>query len=155
MEVIYDPKSKEQHANLLVEGHEDGEIWALATHPRSSLFATAGIDSTLRIWDGNTHRCQSVVRLKSPAKSITYSNDGTLLVLGLTDGQMTIFKDGKEFVHKKDTDATISALKFSPDGNYLAAAGGNTVEIYETKKFTPISALHSHDRWKDHKLRLV
>lgn len=32
----------------LLNGHSEGELWALATHPKKPLFATGGDDQTLR-----------------------------------------------------------------------------------------------------------
>ena len=33
---------------LLVGGHAEGELWALATHPGQQVFATASDDKTIR-----------------------------------------------------------------------------------------------------------
>ncbi len=37
-----------ENPKCLVNGHGEGELWALATHPKRHLFATGGDDQTVR-----------------------------------------------------------------------------------------------------------
>ena len=36
---------------LLLEGHYDGEVWGLATHPKEYQYITCGGDKIIRLWD--------------------------------------------------------------------------------------------------------
>ena len=36
------------HPLLIVGGHSEGELWALATHPTNQVFATGSDDKTVR-----------------------------------------------------------------------------------------------------------
>ena len=46
---VYEVSVQDQtHPLLLVSGHAEGELWALATHPAQNIFATASDDKTIR-----------------------------------------------------------------------------------------------------------
>ena len=47
---------KEEDVSVVVDGHA-GQVWALATSPEGTLFATGGYDNSVRIWDAATMKC--------------------------------------------------------------------------------------------------
>ncbi|XP_026875403.2 echinoderm microtubule-associated protein-like 5 isoform X1 [Electrophorus electricus] len=120
---------------LLVQGHMEGEVWGLATHPHLPLCATVSNDKTLRIWDLSPSHCMLAVRkLKKGGRSCCFSPDGKALALGLQDGSFLVvnadtLEDLVSFHHRKDV---ISDIRFSPGaGKYLAVASGDGfVDIY-------------------------
>lgn len=48
---IIEVGEKSAASNILIDGHMEGEIWGLATHPSKDMFISAGNDGTARIWD--------------------------------------------------------------------------------------------------------
>ncbi|XP_057714633.1 echinoderm microtubule-associated protein-like 5 isoform X2 [Corythoichthys intestinalis] len=120
---------------LLVQGHMEGEVWGLATHPHLPLCATVSDDRTLRIWDLSPSHCMLAVRkLRKGGRCCSFSPDGKALAVGLNDGSFLIvnadtLEDLVSFHHRKDI---ITDIKFSPvSGKYLAVASGDTfVDIY-------------------------
>lgn len=48
---IIEVGEKNAASNILIDGHMEGEIWGLATHPTKDIFISASNDGTARIWD--------------------------------------------------------------------------------------------------------
>ena len=42
---------------MITNGHGEGELWGLATHPTQSKFMSASDDGTLRVWDITAKVC--------------------------------------------------------------------------------------------------
>ncbi|KAI4881350.1 hypothetical protein NFI96_009304, partial [Prochilodus magdalenae] len=120
---------------LLVQGHMEGEVWGLATHPLLPVCATVSDDKTLRIWEISTnHRMVAVRKLKKGGRCCAFSPDGKALAVGLNDGSFLVvnadtLEDMVSFHHRKEL---ISDIKFSRDaGKYLAVAShDHFVDIY-------------------------
>lgn len=119
---------------VLVQGHGAGEVWGLAPHPNSDVYATAGDDGTVRVWDAKAHKQLSLINVgKSAVRSVAISPDGKVLAFGTINGQVHAYDLARlaeiaSFNHRKKE---ISDIKFSPNGKYIAVGSHDRiVDIY-------------------------
>jgi microtubule-associated protein-like 6 len=136
-EITYSGENSQ--AQLLIEGHGEGELWGLGVHPTKRIFATASDDKLVKVWDGATHTCMLTIPVKFEARSCGFSPDGNSLAVGYINGSFSIFdaKDGREIVTKKERKEALQQVVYSPNGRFLAVGShDNFVDIYETTNYT-------------------
>nr|XP_015205768.1 PREDICTED: echinoderm microtubule-associated protein-like 5 isoform X3 [Lepisosteus oculatus] len=118
---------------LIMQGHCEGELWALAVHPTKPLAMTGSDDRSVRIWSLIDHALIARCNMEEPIRCAAVSTDGIHLALGMKDGSFTVLRvrDMTEVVHVKDRKEAIHELKYSPDGAHLAVGSNdNAVDIY-------------------------
>ncbi|MGH0182479.1 UNVERIFIED_CONTAM: hypothetical protein FKN15_009768 [Acipenser sinensis] len=118
---------------LIMQGHCEGELWALAVHPTKPLAMTGSDDRSVRIWSLIDHALIARCNMEEPIRCAAVSTDGIHLALGMKDGSFTVLRvrDMTEVVHVKDRKEAIHELKYSPDGAHLAVGSNeNSVDIY-------------------------
>uniref|UniRef100_A0A3P8UK77 EML-like second beta-propeller domain-containing protein n=1 Tax=Cynoglossus semilaevis TaxID=244447 RepID=A0A3P8UK77_CYNSE len=93
---IIEVGEKNAACNILVNGHMDGPIWGLSTHPSRDVFLSAAEDGTVRLWDIPEKKMLNKVNLGHPAHTI--SQGGTFFsevwgvnILTVHYGDLTFF----------------------------------------------------------------
>ena len=126
------------HSGDLQKKRNYGELWGLTTSPNSQLFASAGEDRTLRIWNAKTRTMVRKIMLTARAQSVAWSPDGKWLAVGLQDGRfMVVDEKFNDVISIKKTRRRVQCLRFSPDSTQLAVGSAdNTINVYDaTKEF--------------------
>ncbi|XP_076879607.1 echinoderm microtubule-associated protein-like 6 isoform X2 [Brachyhypopomus gauderio] len=129
-EVMVRDRDKPQ---LVMQGHSEGELWALDLHPKQTIAVTGSDDRSVRLWSLSDHTLVARCNMEEAIRSVSFNSDGSQLALGMKDGSFTVLRvrDMTEVVHIKDRKEVIHELKFSPDGSYLAVGSNDgLVDVY-------------------------
>ena len=128
---------KEGPIKVLVQGHAQGEVWGLASHPEKQVVATISDDKSIRVWDVENQKMTNAKNLGKAGRAVTFSPDGSIIVAGFLDGSVIILEANtletvKEFQHRKQN---ISDVKFDPFGRFVAVGSHeNFVDVYSIQK---------------------
>uniref|UniRef100_A0A3B3BQZ1 EML-like second beta-propeller domain-containing protein n=1 Tax=Oryzias melastigma TaxID=30732 RepID=A0A3B3BQZ1_ORYME len=108
---------------LLMQAHSEGELWALALHPKQPVAVTGSDDRSVR-WAGPNSLRESLFTCSSSVLSHLSSLTGPL-------SPVLSHRDMTEVVHVKDRKEVIHELKFSPDSSFLAVGSNDgLVDVY-------------------------
>ncbi|CDQ57563.1 unnamed protein product [Oncorhynchus mykiss] len=131
---IIEVGEKNAASNTMINGHTQGRIWGLATHPSKDMFISASDDGTIRIWDLADKKLLNKVSLGHPAKCTAYSPNGEMVSIGMENGEFIILLVNSLTVwgKKRDRSVAIQDIRFSPDNRLLAVGSvDNAVDFYD------------------------
>jgi WD40 repeat protein len=117
-------------------GHR-GRVTALAWCPTRPLLASAAADSTVRLWNSETHAL--VARLDrhwGKVFALAFSPDGQCLASGSDDTTIRIWDSdgGDDLTQLRGHEGYVYSLAFSPDGSMLVSGSGDgTVRVWDTR----------------------
>ncbi len=130
-----------------LSGHSD-QIRAVAFAPGGRLLASAALNGTIRLWD---HAAGRMVRTLATnvgkPQAMDYSPDGKLLaVTGGPSVRLLDTTTGKTLAQMRDGNTSTWVLRFSPDGELLASAGGGPkVRLWDVAARKLARRLVGHD----------
>uniref|UniRef100_A0A3Q4I110 HELP domain-containing protein n=1 Tax=Neolamprologus brichardi TaxID=32507 RepID=A0A3Q4I110_NEOBR len=124
---IIEVGEKNAASNTMINGHTQGGIWGLTSHPFKDVFISASDDGTIRIWD--------LVSLGHPAKCTSYSPNGEMVSIGMENGEFIVLLVNSLTVWASsgtNFSFWISLFRFSPDNRFLAVGSvESAVDFYD------------------------
>lgn len=126
-----------KNTELIVESHSSRGINALAVHPTSFNFLTAGDDRTLIKWDASTKASQGIQTFLHDTDTIValdWFSSGEKIAAATKKGQIKLFDKSLTQIEVLESGLKdpqrISVLKVSPKMNKLAFSSYSSSEIY-------------------------
>ncbi|EPY88709.1 echinoderm microtubule-associated protein-like protein [Camelus ferus] len=141
---IIEVGEKNAASNILIDGHMEGEIWGLATHPSKDIFISASNDGTARIWDLADKKLLNKVSLGHAARCAAYSPNGEMVAIGMKNGEFVVLlvNSLKVWGKKRDRKSAIQDIRISPDSRFLAVGSSeHTVDFYDLTQGTSLNRI--------------
>jgi len=129
-------------------GHTN-EIRALAVGSSGTLFASAGLDNSVRIWNVQDGAPMLTLSGLTDRRAIAFSADTSRLAACSGDGTIRIWEaaSGKLLTILRGHIGAVNSIAFSANGQFLASAGDDqTVRLWEARTGTLLQTLRSHRR---------
>ncbi len=121
----HDPPAKpDARSSVLVE--YDDFLSAAAISPNGSIIASGASPGEVRIWDVASRKSLYPIPVKTPKpREMVFAPDSKRLFGGGHNGDLFLWDFTSHLIHLEETcgDSNITAVAYSPNGKWLAAAG--------------------------------
>ena len=125
-----------------------GNVWNVKFHPTLNLFATAGDDSWVKLWDLETFNAKQGWKLDNTVRTIAFSPGGQALAVADRDGELHIYdiQTGSERNKIKLDGTTILGIDYSTDGKFIVAGGSDKiVRVFDAETLEERQSFSGHE----------
>ncbi len=118
-----------------LDGHPLG-IKSLTFSPDARWLATASMDQTVRLWDVSSGKSEVLKGDSGWMCSVAFSPDGRTLAAGTLNGEIKLWNVAtrREMLTLNGHTTGVGVVEFSPDGQMLVSAGGETLRLWPAPK---------------------
>ncbi len=116
---------------LSLEGHT-ATVASVAFSPNGSQILSAGLDSSLRVWDFNKTKDRQALSLPDGGRMAVYSPDGKLIASVGRDKKVRIrdARKGTQILVMPEQPRDVYCLAFSPDSKRIAAGSYKSLKVW-------------------------
>lgn len=134
------------HRNLGSWPSPNGRTLSVAFHPDGTLFATAGDDHRVHVWDAIGRGPIGTIEVGEPIPCIDFSVDGLRLAISTSTGRVLIADFlTRKIVHARDAhEGRANVVRFTPDGAHLVSAGADGRILVWDAELQAASELSAH-----------
>ncbi|MBD2678230.1 MULTISPECIES: TIR domain-containing protein [Nostoc] len=115
--------------------NESDAIISVSFSPDGEILATAGANSTVKLWNKHGLLLKTLEGHQDPVMSLSFSPDSQILASASLDGTVKLWsKQGKELKTPDRLNTGVRTVSFSPDGKTLAfGSDDNNVSLWNRK----------------------